>query len=76
MFDKIKKILSKEYGINDLSPEMNFKTDLGLNSFDLMNLLCIAEEEFDIEIEEEDYRHLSTVGEMCTLLEKITGEKR
>ena len=76
MFDKIKNILSKEYGTNDLSPEMNFKTDLGLNSFDLMNLLCIAEEEFSIEIEEEDYRHLKTVGEMCTLLEKLTGEKR
>ena len=76
MFDKIKNILSKEYGTNDLSPEMNFKTDLGLNSFDLMHLLCIAEEEFSIEIEEEDYRHLKTVGEMCTLLEKLTGEKR
>lgn len=76
MFDEIKKLLSKEYGINDLSPEMNFKTDLGLNSFDLMNLLCIAEEKFGIEIEEEEYRHLNTVGEMSTLLEKLTGQKR
>ena len=76
MFDRIKKLLADECGITQLSPDMNFKKDLGLNSFELMNLLCAVEDEFGIELEEEQYRKLSTVREMCELIEKTVGEKR
>ena len=69
MFEKIARILKENYEIETLSPEMNFKTDLGLNYFDLMELTCIAEDEFGIELEEEKYRSLETVGEMCEYLE-------
>jgi acyl carrier protein len=75
MFDRIEKLLAEEYGIAGLSPDMNIKKDLGLNSFDLMNLMCIVEDEFGIELDEADFRHLSTVGEMCGHVEKLIGEK-
>lgn len=75
MFDRIKKLLADEYGIADLSPDMNIKKDLGLSSFDLMNLLCIVEDEFGIELDEADFRHLATVVEMCAHVEKLVGEK-
>ena len=39
MFEEIVKILKENYGIEDVKPESNFKKDLGLNSFDLMELL-------------------------------------
>ena len=74
MFEKIARILKENYEIETLSPEMNFKTDLGLNSFDLMELTCIAEDEFGIELEEEKYRSLETVGEMCEYLETLVAK--
>ena len=43
MFEEICKILKENYGIDKVTPETNFKKDLGLNSFDLMELAFIAE---------------------------------
>ena len=44
MFEEIVKILKENYEIEDVKPESNFKKDLGLSSFDLMELAFIAEE--------------------------------
>ncbi|WP_297957843.1 acyl carrier protein [uncultured Ruminococcus sp.] len=68
MFEIMKKVLEEEYGITDIAPDMNIRRDLGLSSFDLMNLICIVEERFGIELDEEQYRHLTTVGEMCDMV--------
>ena len=48
MFEEIVKILKENYGIEDVKPESNFKKDLGLNSFDLMELAFIAEERLQL----------------------------
>lgn len=76
MYEKIEKVLREHYGISDITPEANFKTDLGLNSFDLMELTCIAEEMLGVEMEEEKYRNLQTVSEMCEYLEQLVREKK
>lgn len=68
MFEIMKKVLEEEYGITDIAPDMNIRRDLGLSSFDLMNLICIVEERFGIELDEEQYRHLTTVREMCDMV--------
>lgn len=70
MYERIKKILEENFEITDLSPDADIKADLGLNSFDLMELICIVEDELGIEIEEEKYRGIGTVGEMCKYLEE------
>ena len=76
MFDIMKNLLKEEYGIDGVSPSSDFRRDLGLSSFDLMNLLCIVEDKFDIELDEEHYRHISTAGEMCSYIEELIKEKK
>lgn len=69
MFDEICKILKENYGIEEVTPETNFKKDLGLNSFDLMELALIAEERFNLEIDESKYRGAETIKDICEYLE-------
>ena len=69
MFEEIKKILSEEYGITELSMSTNFKKDLGLSSFDFMNLICIVEDRYQAELDEEKYWSLTTIEDLTNYLE-------
>lgn len=69
MIETLKKIMKENYRIENISPEANFKKDFGLSSFDFINLICLLEEQFHIEIEEKDYRSLNTVAELIQYLE-------
>ncbi|MBQ8983123.1 MAG: hypothetical protein IJ079_05985 [Lachnospiraceae bacterium] len=71
MFEEIKKILSEEYGITELSMSTNFKKDLGLSSFDFMNLICIVEDRYQVELDEEKYRSLTTIEDLTNYLEVL-----
>ena len=71
MIEKIKKLLNDEYDIKDLRMDMNIRNDLGLTSFDFANLICIIEEEFDIEIEEEKYRQIVTVEDFVNYIDSL-----
>ncbi len=71
MIEKLKSILKSEYGIENIKGNMNFKKDFGLSSFDFVNLICLLEEEFKIEIDENEYRKLNTVDELIKYLESL-----
>ncbi len=71
MIDKIKKILKDEYDIKELRMDMNIKNDLGLTSLDFANLICILEEQLDIEIDEENYRQIVTVEDFVNYIESL-----
>ena len=73
MLEEIKKILKDEYQITGVSADTGFKKELGLSSFDFMNLICIVEEKYGIELDEEKYRAMTTVGELCSYLESLVG---
>ena len=49
--------------------------DLGFTSFDFMSLLGEVEDEFDLEIEQEEAADIRTVQEAVDYLEKISGGK-
>jgi len=51
-----------------LSPEQNITTDLGLDSLDAVEYLIAVEEEFDIEMGENDANQLKTVGQVVEYL--------
>lgn len=70
MLDRLKKILSDNTGISDIeiSPETNLKNDLGLNSFDLAELACAVEEEFDIEIPDRAIKDIKTVSDVMEMI--------
>jgi len=64
VFEKMKEILVEQLGVNeeDITLEASFIDDLGADSLDIVELIMAMEEEFDIEISEEDAESISTVG--------------
>ncbi len=62
-FDKVKKIVAEQLEVepNDIKPESNFADDLGADSLDTVELVMALEEEFDIEIPDEEAEKITTV---------------
>jgi len=71
MFEKIKSIMMDQLNIeeNDISEDTSFKDDLGLDSLDLFELAMAMEEEFGIEIPQEDLENIVTVGDAVEYLQ-------
>ena len=65
MEDKVKKIIAKQLGVNEdqVKPEASFINDLGADSLDTVELVMALEEEFDIEIPDEEAEKIKTVGD-------------
>lgn len=65
IFEKVKSIIVEQLGVEeeDVTPEASFIDDLGADSLDLVELIMAMEEEFDLEIPDEDAEKISTVGE-------------
>lgn len=72
MLDKI-TIIIREY-MDDNSIEVNENTiliaDLGLTSFDLVQLASIVEDELDVEIPDRIIKNFKSVGDVISFLEK------
>ena len=64
--DKVKKIIAEKLSveIEELVPEASFVDDLGADSLDLVELIMSMEEEFDIEISDEEAEKLATVKDV------------
>ncbi len=62
--EKIKKIISEQLGVeeDDVVLEAKFVDDLGADSLDTVELVMALEEEFDLEIPDEDAEKMQTVG--------------
>lgn len=77
MFDKIVEIIMNyvEVKEEDIKPESRFMEDLGFTSFDFMSMLGEVEEEFDVEIVQEEAADIRTVQEALDYLQKISGGK-
>ncbi len=73
--NKIKEIIAEQLGINeeDITPESLFLDDLGADSLDIVELVMALEEEFELEIPDEDAEKLETVGALIQYVsEKIS----
>lgn len=68
---KIKEIVVEELGVeaSEVTSEANFIDDLGADSLDTVELIMKFEEEFDIEIPDEDAENLTTVGKAIEYLQ-------
>ncbi len=60
---KVKKIISEQLGVpeTDVKPEASFVNDLGADSLDTVELVMALEEEFSVEIPDEDAEKIATV---------------
>ena len=62
--DKVKSIIAEQLGvkIEEVKPESSFVDDLGADSLDTVELVMALEEEFGIEIPDEDAEKMTSVG--------------
>ncbi len=69
---KVKEIIVQNLSVDPekVKPEASFIEDLGADSLDIVELVMAFEEEFDIEIPDEDAEKLRTVGDVYTYVEK------
>ena len=69
--ERIKEIIVEQLGANadEVTPEASFIDDLGADSLDTVELVMALEEEFDIEIPDEDAEKITTVGEAIKYIE-------
>jgi acyl carrier protein len=63
--ERVKSIIVEQLGVeeNDVVPAAKFIEDLGADSLDTVELVMAFEEEFDIEIPDEDAEKITTVGD-------------
>ena len=73
MFDKVKQILIDELQLDEseITLEAELAKDLGINSIELADLIMMCEEQFGIEISEDDANEFVTVGDVVNYLEKL-----
>jgi len=70
---KVKEVLEERLKIKNVTSDSHFVNDLGLDSFNMVELLYEVEEVFGISIPEEDLRNINTVGEIVEyIFEKIS----
>jgi acyl carrier protein len=60
---------------DEVNEESSFVEDLGADSLDTVELIMEFEDEFGIEISDEQAEKISTVGEATAYLEKLLAEK-
>ena len=72
---KLKEIVMDRLNAEEdqIKPEASFVEDLGADSLDIVELIMGIEEEFDIEIPDEDAEKLTTVGEAMSYVKAKLG---
>jgi len=72
MYNKIKTFLNEYYNISEdvIKPESELVSELGLTSFQLVEMCAQLEEEFDIDIDENELPNIITVNDMAAVLDK------
>jgi acyl carrier protein len=70
--DRVKEIIAKELEVDvkQLAPEAKFIEDLGADSLDIVELVMALEEEFGLDIPDEDADKMKTVGDAMKYLQE------
>ncbi len=75
--EKVKSIIAEQLGVKpeEVTAGASFIDDLGADSLDTVELVMALEEEFGIEIPDEDAEKMSTVGDAIKYIEDKAGNK-
>lgn len=70
--DRVKEIIVEQLGVaaDQVKPEARFIDDLGADSLDTVELIMALEEEFQVEIPDEDAEKMVTVGDALKYLQE------
>jgi len=74
--ERVKNIIIEQLGVDaaQVAPETSFVEDLGADSLDTVELVMAFEEEFDIEIPDEEAEKMSTVGDAISHLNSTLNQ--
>ena len=69
---KVKQIIVEQLGVDEaqVDPTASFVDDLGADSLDIVELVMAFEEEFSVEVPDEDAEKLQTVGDVTKYIEE------
>ena len=72
--DKVKSIIVEQLGVDEeeVTPDASFVDDLGADSLDTVELVMAFEEEFDLEIPDEDAEKIQSVRDAITYIEQYS----
>ena len=72
VLEKVKMILSSQFDVEEdsITPETNIADDLGADSLDVVDMLMSLEDEFEVEIPDEEIERIRTVGELVAYIEE------
>ncbi|MBQ6499462.1 MAG: acyl carrier protein [Ruminococcus sp.] len=71
VLEKIKVILAEQFDVEEstLQNDTDLQADLGADSLDVVDLLMSIEDEFEIEIPDEEIENIRTVGDLVSYIE-------
>lgn len=74
-FGKVRQIVAEQLNIaeSEISEETSFEDDLGADSLDVFQIVMALEEEFNLEISNEDAEKISTVGDVVAYIKKASA---
>ena len=74
--EKVKDIIVQQLSVNaeQVTPNASFVEDLGADSLDTVELVMAFEEEFSVEVPDEDAEKLQTVGDVVKYIEEKGGK--
>lgn len=72
ILEKVKAILSEQFDVEEdtITAETNIADDLGADSLDIVDLLMSIEDEFEIEVPDDEVENIKTVGELVKYIEE------
>lgn len=75
--EKVKEIIIQQLGVTpeQVTPQASFIEDLGADSLDTVELVMAFEEEFGVEVPDEDAEKLQKVGDVVKYIEEKAGPK-
>jgi len=73
--DKVTEIIVEQLGVNadQVTAEAKMTEDLGADSLDAVELVMAIEEEFDIEVPDDEAEKLNSIGDIYAYVEKAKG---
>lgn len=71
IFEKVASILAEQFDVEKkvIKMDTNLQDDLGADSLDVVDILMSLEDEFDVEVPDEEIENIATVGDIVSYIE-------
>ena len=71
VLEKVKAILAEQFDVDEdkITADTDLQGDLGADSLDVVDLLMSIEDEFDVEVPDEEIENIKTVGSLVSYIE-------